>query len=528
MVEHLQSKKQKETLVSFHNQQNKQSYRYFSITNLQYNIMTRKLILFSLSMMLTGALWAQQWQLNAGAESETLKLKRNDVSHLSIVGGNDNQIYLLRHDQKTDKDILVSYNNDLNELCRTELDNGKDVTYYKGFLNESSIDLLVSTQNGNRFDLYRERYDPKTLKPVGSRSELYSINHKDSKKMEKAFLSSASGEWVCALFVIPEQESAEARVNLYDTELEEMWNMDVTLDGINDIFVSDSGEVVFINYFTFPDEEKTTFNITILDGEKEQIYEYSKLVDSILRIDIVKYDNGKIYCTGLIKGERQDHTKNWARGYFSIVFDIPSKKIVHYEKQDFTQADICRLCNVPDRSKLKVLSTDKLTFGASAYDSEGALIVYERYYNLLINGLHTQTEFGGLLCLRIDNEGHIASHPIVRRQLVSTPDLIRNVYTTIFESRGTLFVATLDNPQNIDLAPEKPCKVADFSKSHTSLLFFTVSESGSIHRQYLERPVKGINLTAPFKLRDNEYLMFFSSSFKSCSARLVPGRAKGL
>ena len=152
----------------------------------------QKIILFSMAMLLTGGLWAQQWQLNTGAESKTLKQKRNDVSHLGVVGGNDKQIYLMRHDQKEDKDILVAYDNDLNELRRTELDNGKNVTYYGGFLNESSIDLLVSTQNGNRFDMYRERYDPTTLKPVGNRTELYSINHKDSHKMKRALRPSAS------------------------------------------------------------------------------------------------------------------------------------------------------------------------------------------------------------------------------------------------------------------------------------------------------------------------------------------------
>lgn len=490
--------------------------------------MSRKIILFSMAMLLMGGLWAQQWQLNTGAESKTLKQKRNDVSHLGVVGGNDKQIYLMRHDQKEDKDILVAYDNDLNELRRTELDNGKNVTYYGGFLNESSIDLLVSTQNGNRFDMYRERYDPTTLKPVGNRTELYSINHKDSHKMKRALRPSASGEWISMLFVIPESESAEVRVNLYDTELEEMWNMDITLEDLDDYFVSDSGEVVFLSYFNTVDDDETTFNFTILDGDNEKTYSYSELVDSILRIDIVKYENDKIYCTGLIKGEQQDNYRNWSKGFFSLVFDIRSQKIVHYEKQLFTQADICRLCNVPDRSKLKVLSTDKLTFGASRYDSDGALVVYERYYNLLVNGIHTQSEFGGMLCLRIDNDGHIVSHPVVRRQVISAPETNKNVFTTILESRGVLFVATLDNPQNMDLAPEKPCKAANVSQARTALLFFTVSESGSIHRQYIERPFKGLCLNSPSKLRDDEYLMLFSSDFNSCAARLVPGRAKGL
>lgn len=479
----------------------------------------KKIIFFVAILLLTGSLSAQQWTLELGNESKELKDKGNDTRHL-FIGGDGDHFFLLRHNQKEDYDYLACYDYNLQELRRVKVDNGKNVTYLGGFLSGDIISLMVSVQEGITYQFFREQYDATTLQPIGDRSERYSITHKDSQKLQTGSRTCQSGEWTSMFYVIPNGNEAEARICLYDNELDEMWGMDVTLSSLDDYFVSDSGEIILAGFYPNDNEDGCTLEFTVLNGEREQTYTCTDITDSLYRLDIVKCKGDKIYCTGLLRGERQDDKDNWTSGFFSLVYDIKEKQLVNYEKRLFTKTDICRLCNVTDRSTLRVGSADKMSFAASRYDSQGALVAYERYYNLLVNGIYYQSELGGLLLIRIDDEGHIQASDVVRRQLLAYADMPGKAFTQMIEANGAIHLVTIDNPKNIDNDGTRVCKRADASQSKSDLLMLHFSRRGDIHRQYLKRPKGCTNLSTAKVLDNGEYLMLFSSSFASYAAKL--------
>ena len=482
-----------------------------------------KKLLF-LALLFAGSLSAQQWNLTLGNESKELKMKRNDVQHLLYIGGNSQQFYLLRHDVKEDYDYLVAYNFNLEEQHRVRIESGKHISYVGGFLNGDVVSLMGFTQQGNSFKAFRERYDAATLKSTEGRTELYNLNHRDAGKLSTTMRSSQSGEWLAAFYVLPTNNDAEARVSLYDTELDEMWNMDVTLSALDDYYVSDSGEVILAVFYNATKDQDGSLTFTVLDGEREQSYTTGDIADSIYSIDIVKCSGDIIYCTGLLRGERQDNKDDWVSGFFSLAYDRKSKTLSHYEKHLFSKTDICRLCNVGERASLPKLSVDKMSFAASRALSNGSLVVYERFYNLYVNGAYMQSERGGLLCLRIDDQGHITASNITRRQLNYYNELRGSAFTTIVESQGVPYIATIDNAKNSDAQISRPFKSADAARSSSSLLMLHFGDNGDFQRQYLQRPSSCINLSRPVLLDDGSYLMLFGSDFNSFAGKLKLAR----
>lgn len=483
----------------------------------------KKILSLIAVLALAANLSAQQWSLLVGNESKELKYKNNDTRHL-FIGGDADHFFLLRHNPKNDTDYLVCFDYNLQPLRQVELEMGENVTYLGGFLYGDIVSLMFSVQEGSSYQFFREQYDAATLQPIGERTECYSISHKNSRKLQTNSRTCQSGEWTSMFYVIPDGKNTEARVCLYDKELDEMWGMDVSLSGLDDYFVTDSGEIVLTSFYTSENEEGTTIEFTILDGEREQLFSCSDIPDSLYTIDIVKCAGDRIYCTGLLRGKQLDLLDDWSSGFFSLVYDVRQKKLVNYEKRMFSTTDICRLCNVADRSYLQYTSADKMTFAASRYDSQGTLVAYERFYNILLNGTYYQSELGGLLLIRIDDEGHIQASDVVRRQLACNTNTPGEGFTQMIDADGTIHLVTIDNPKNINNDGSRVCIRADVGQSKSDILLLRFDARGNVHRQYLKRPSGCINLSDCKALNNGDYLMLFSSSFKSFAARLHHSR----
>lgn len=462
---------------------------------------------------------AQEWKINVGTESKALKHSgSNVVQTTGFIGTLGNTTYLMRYTderRKEGKPYLVSYNRDLVEQHQTMLPDGKDQTLYGGFANDNSIDLLMTDKEGNTYKAYRLSYDPNTLAEKNAPKELASFN--SSGSIYTFVSSSQSNDWTAIIFAEVTEESVEWRINMYDTELEELWNMDLSLGYVNDWLVTDSADVITAGYRHSKNSNETMLCFTVIDGERDRSFKIEEEIDNLQSMEVVRYDNGKIYCTGLIAGEKQDETGRWSSGFYSLVFDTRTGKMSHFEKKDFTKENIADLCNVAHRIKMKVLSTDRVSLCNFRSDNDGATVLYERTYNLFLDGTFAYSDYVGMLLYRIDNNGRIAWYNTIPRDVKAPAGIQNGVRSRLIpaDDNGKYTVFYIDDPKNVEPKPGKPAADIAINRSKNGLMGLSVDKEGNITRQILEIPSKTACIGAPHLLPTGEYLLLLSQSHQS-------------
>ncbi len=468
----------------------------------------------------------QEWTLTVGAESDALKYSRsNVVQGTGFIGSTADRIYLMNVPQNTGKKqknfpSLISYDYNLVEQGRVQLADDENFSMYGGFVNEGSIDMMMTESTKSEYKVLKVSYDPTTLTRKGDPVELASFARRENGKHYTFVSSSQSQEWLSVILAVVEDGEAEWLINMYDTGLEELWSMEFKMDVIDDYFVTDSGDVIVAGFRRLKNSDETRLQFSVLDGEREQGFTCNEVLPELQNMEIVRYANGKIYCTGLLKGEKQDNSSRWMSGIYSLVYDTKTKKVSKFEKVEFTKENICDLCNVTYRMKLKTLSTDKLNFASSRYDDEGTTVVYERCYDYYLNGVFTYTDYVGMLLYRIGNDGHILWSKTVPRDVQAPAGIHNGVRTRLIPAGNAYTLFFVDNPVNLTPKPDKPATATNLNRAKQTLMAMTVDHQGNITRNGLQIPSKAVCIGAPHKTAENEYLLLLSQPFGSNACKL--------
>ena len=486
----------------------------------------RKLSLLFVLIALGQVAIGQEWTLTVGAESKALKCsKSNVVQETGFIGNTADRIYLMNVPSNTGKKhknfpSLISYDYNLVEQGRVQLTDDENYSMYGGFVNDGSIDLMMTESTKSEYRVLKVSYDPATLTRKGEPVELASFARRENGKHYTFVSSSQSQEWLSVILAVVNDGEAEWLINMYDTGLDELWSMEFKMDVIDDYFVSDSGDVIVGGFQRLKNSDETRLQFSVLDGERERGFTCNEVLPELQNMEIVRYANGKIYCTGLLKGEAQDDFSRWMSGIYSLVYDTKAKRISKFEKVEFTKENICDLCNVTYRMKLKVLSTDKLNFASSHYDDEGTTLVYERCYDYYLNGTFTLTDYAGMLMYRIDNSGHILWHKTVPRDVQAPAGVHNGVRTRLIPAGDAYTMFFVDSPSNLTPKPGKPAAVTSLIRGKQILMAMTVDHQGNITRKGLQIPSKSVCIGAPHKTAENEYLLFLSQPFGSNACKL--------
>ena len=482
----------------------------------------KKLLLFFFAFALLHNAMGQQWNITLGNESKSLSYNRSSViQRTGFIGSLDNTIYLMRFtDERKSKPYLVAYDRDLNEKGRVELPAEKEKTLYGGFANEGSIDLLMTESTDEVYNAYRLSFDPQTLQKKNEH-QLASFKKGKDRKNFTFVGTSQSQEWLSIMFALVQDNDAEWVINLYDTQLEELWSMDFHMDVIDDYMVTDSGEVLLGGFYNKKNSDDIRLEFAVLDGESEARYSDVGQWEDMQTMEIVRYDGGKIYCTGLLRGEElEKNGSRWSSGFYSLVYDTREKRVTLFEKKVFTKEDVCDLCNVSHRNRMKVVSTDKLSFVNAVCDNDGTVVEFERSYNLLVNHVPTFTAYMGVLVYRIDNAGHIVWQKIINREVQTPAEATNAVNSKLFVHDGKYTMFYMEDPKNLEAKPDTPLKPTSTDKAKQILLALTFDKQGNVSRQALQIPSKAFCIGAPHLLADGSYMLFLSQQFKSYVAIL--------
>jgi len=467
-------------------------------------------------------LGAQNWSLDLGNPTPAFSMRdRGVVANTLFIGCDTQSSCLLRHDANTDQYRLELFDNSQHALMATadlpssQVDKRRkkvllDVTYAGGYGNEGSVDLLSVERSETEYQVLHRAYDSRTLQPIGNPQPLASYQLHESDKADLMLRESASGEWIGVIYYTQINDIVDTRVSLYDTRFEEMWSMDFTMAVANDYLVTDEGEVLFCGKQRNVGTGKTEIEFVVLDGDNERPYFCEIDQDSLLSIDMLRYENGCFYCTGLIEGERQDKDGGWASGFYVLVFDSKSGTVTHFEKHYFSHQDVKRLCNVDDRTPLKISTTDGLHYASSRSDAEGSTVIYDRTYRYSINGVPKFYYHTGLLVVRLDAQGHMKWSNIVRRHIQSNLGNSRAVNTKILHEGGRDVLVYHDMEKNADVAPDRPLSLTMVERLGVSLVALSIDAAGNTSRQYISLPRGVLCIGAPHALGDGAYLMLMT------------------
>ncbi|MCR5193366.1 MAG: hypothetical protein K6D59_08685 [Bacteroidales bacterium] len=465
---------------------------------------------------------SQEWQMTVGTSAKTLKyIGTEAVQSTGYIGEKDGIVFLLRRtDNNKSLPYLGSYDRNLNVVAETELPKDKECDFYGGYVNETSVDLIMAKKSKSDYKAYKLSYDPSTLKALGEPQELLSVPIPQGTTIYPFIESSASSEWNSLILAIVRNDNVEWRISTFDPTLDELWNMDVSVGSVNDWMVTDSADVISAGYVRDKKTNETRLYFSVFDGEREHAYRATHMMDEVNDMRIVRYDNGKIYCTGLLKGEAQDKLAKWSSGFYSLVFDTRTGEVAHYEKVDFTKEMICDLCNVPSRTKMKILSSDRISFASSKADVDGATVAYERIYNLYVNGDFSYSDYVGLLVYRIDNDGKVAWNRTVPREVKASYNARDGVCTRLTPAGDSYTIFYIDDPGNVNPKPGTIAKEGGSNHNKMVLMALTFDKQGNITRQGLEVPSKSVCIGAPHRLANGDYLQILSQPFHSVIAIL--------
>lgn len=481
----------------------------------------KKSFIFLSLVLIAHAVVGQKWSLSFGPESKSLHyLASNAMKTTGFIGADASTIFLQGYtNDRHAKPYLVAYDYALQELRRVDLPNSDNSNYYGGFLNEGSIDLLMTENSKSSLKAYKLSYDPVSFSKKGEPVELVSLSGGGSKYTLVS--SSQSQEWLGIFFTVVQDDDAEWVVGLYDTKLDELWRMEFHMDAIHDFFVSDTGDVVAAGYFKKDKSDETSFTFAVLDGEKDMKYFADEAVPELATMEIVRYESGKIYCTGLLTGEKQQGADRWYSGVYSLVYDTKSKRVSKFDTVLFSKDDICDLCNVSRRNKLKKISTDKLGFASSSHDGDGATVVYERVFDFYINHEFTYTDYVGFLAYRIAADGSIVWHNVVKREIKAAFGVDNGVRTKLYPTKDGYTVFYVDGKSNLDIKPTSTASTLSLNQAKMSLMGVNLSNDGSVSRFLLDIPSKSVPLGTPHLVADNEYLLIMLTPFRSCAGKLI-------
>ena len=483
----------------------------------------RKIVLFILAVMVAQIINAQEWKISVGPESKSLAYNKSSViQRTGFIGARGDLVYLMRYtDEKKTKPYLVSYDLNLNEKNKIMLPDNDERRFYGGYANENTIDLLMTEEKKSQYSAYRLSYDPMTLQPKGEPQLLTSFTKGQGERNYTFVSSSQSQEWLSVIFAVVKDDDAEWRINLYDTELEELWSMEFHMDVIDDYLVTDSGEIVVGGFYQKKNGNDVRVQFAVLDGEREVSYSDVGSWEDMQTMEIVRYHDGKIYCAGLLKGTELEKNKSrWSSGAYAMTYDTREKKVTKFEKIIFSKEDVCDLCNVPRRTRMKEVSTDKVSFVNAVYDEAGTVVEFERSFNLLVNNIPTFTSYMGVLVYRIDNDGHIAWSKVMNREVQAPNGATNGVNSRLFAHDGKYTMFWPEDPRNVNPKPEATVAPVSIEKAKLVLMATTFDRQGGMTRQGVAIPSKALCIGAPHQLGDGNYMLLLSQQFKSFVANL--------
>lgn len=346
---------------------------------------------------------------------------------------------------------LARFDKDLKKLATTSIAGKFKV--HKLFVNDNSVDLLLSRTEKKDQVLFAAHYDRNTLKPIGEMKEILR-NELTRKDDANIFFNYSRNQWFMCITNVVERKDQEAEisVSLLDSELKTIWKKDVNLSVVNDIFLSNDAEVIMMGY----NKTNKEFVYEIITEESEQHFTSKAELYGDINLEILNFIDGKIIFGGRcnVGVSTRFLTKDillyvTPTDYlFSGCYNTLTRQASQISKHKFTKEEVRSLCNYKPSIKEKFIETTPYGLEIRAIDGDenGNVMVFERTLDANIGFNRLQQQTTGMLTVNIDNNGQIRWVNIHTSPLWVNNGKVFIRYNALYKD-GYTYVTLTENPK---------------------------------------------------------------------------------
>lgn len=476
--------------------------------------MTKKVFTLLLLTALCQCSIAQTATLDGGMPSKECGIKKCDIGRTNYIGATDSSVYLIQEMLRRPKGLfLTRYDKNMAVQARRELTESDGSHYLGGYVSGQGVELMLVENDKRSLKALAQRFDLVTLEPVGAPREMKSADVGDNGKYDLKILDAPSGDLSAAIYLLQGAgQGVEAQVSLFDNELEELWLMDCPLHVLDDAYLSDSGEVVLSGYYTKKNDTRTFFEITYMDGDRIQSFDFDCDLQRVHSMEVVRLAGDRIYVTGAYLSEASTQHKEVFEGIYAMTVNMKNKAVERIAKHVLTKEErecMANRVSLPKNSDLPY----EAYLGAAA-DDQGVTVAYHHAATVYSGPVPMERHMGGILLLRVNDKGDIAWTRALNRHTNASYDLGILMRASIRTVGDKTMVVYGDTKYNKGREQDAVSRVYLPVSSAGELHVVMVSHNGDMQHQYLPIPDKMALVGKPHRVTENEYKVIFAASSK--------------
>lgn len=425
---------------------------------------------------------------------------------------------------------------DWNDEMVAEIPDTKKNEIEEIFLNGDRLHLLLSSEDDDILKLRHIELNGTTL-DILSDSILTS---KEFHSKESGWLCTASspdGTMHCVVQVTNRKgDSPQAHAILFDDEMKPIWDQKLECGYIQQVIVTDRGEVVTATIGYTPDNKDVSvirFNVADANGAKTM-----ELLEkpTLLNIALLNYADGKIVATSLEgSGAYRFSTQNYDyvvgeddfSGVYALCFDANTGRLVNSSTHTFTPDDM-RVFENEDSTTRVGSEINYISLVDKCTTPQGGAALYQRTWkSVTINNRTGATNATsvfrlGMLLFQVDMNGTITSTTPIRQNNQNTDG--PKIGSEIFPYNGKVYLMTNESIHETDeYTPKVPAKGSrSIIKANTGLSIYTITTDGQVEKQTLEKERDAILLTPVFAGSNGKFHFISGGNHKRLSTITIP------
>ncbi len=499
----------------------------------------RKTLLTIIAIIcITGVSSAQQIQFLQSSDKGSKKAYTAHLTHIAEAAKKDRFIVVepeLNFASITKRIKVRMCDIDWNEEKAIEIPDTKKNVIEKTFLNGDKLHLLLSYEDDDILKLRHIELNSTTLDTV-SDSILTSKEFHSDESGWLCTASSPNGQLHCVVQVTNRKDnSPQAHAILFDNKMEPVWSQNLECGYIQQVIVTDRGEVVTATIgYTSENEDVSVLRFNIADANGTKTVQ---LLDkpTLLNIALLNYSDGKIVATSLEgSGARRFSINDYDyvigeddfSGVYAFCFDANTGRLVNSSTHTFTPDDI-RVFENEDSSSRVGSVTKHISLVDKCTTPQGGAALYQRTWKLVTVSNRTGTNVTsvfrqGMLLFQVDMNGTITSTTPIRQNNQNTDG--PKIGSEIFPYNGKIYLITNESSHETDeYTPKVPAKGSkNIIKANTGLSIYSITTDGQVEKQMLEKERDAILLSPVFKGSDSKFHFLSGGNRKNLSTIIIP------
>lgn len=354
-------------------------------------------------------------------------------------------------------------------------------------LADGQVHVLLLSGDNNEYAIRRAVVNAATLQVAVAPTPMYRTTVAKSDLPYYKAAQSANGDFVAVLYGVYRNASKDFQIQeiLLDNTLQELWAKKYPLGAVDEMMVSDEGEMLTLSYYLDSKSGRTALRFGRLDEEGETVQEAS-LDKPMAYVDLLNCVHGKFVMSGLLLDDPERRSNAQFSGFCGMVYDMRSRKLTQ-NTHLFTEEEV----NVLENKKLNFgRKRNTLTAGmtpmSTAATAFGGAIAMSRLYSVTTTGntAANGTEYfmTGTLVAAIDTNAVIVwSKPF--RNFLKEPEHRWFFHNNLCAEGSTVYLVQSEPAKNspaYDIASTAKMKAINGFKARTAV--YAISPRGEVSK----------------------------------------------